>query len=228
MKNIYTGSSVLAIAAVMSGCVSTQPMSFESAVNSVNDVTSNCMVYTGDMSNPRVAALNKLLTIDIKNERTEVKAEALRTFSTTAKYLYKQAHSVQLFRDASFALCNAFYSAPEQDSDSFSQSISTLLSVLETSTNNPKASDESLEKLSEGQLQAIHKDILQAKESWHDVIRESSKHNAYMMAQVYITKMAFESLNQEYQYVYQDAHLTRYVAEESKLDNVANNRSDKE
>lgn len=201
MDKVKTGYIFIAIAAATSGCAPLQPMSFDTVSDTTNKAAGNCIVYTDSMSNPRAAALNKLLTMDIKNEASEVKVEALRTFSITAKHLYKQAHSIQLFRDASFALCNAYYAGTE--SDDFSYSISTLLSVLETSTSDSAVSKESIDNLSTTQLQAIHNEILEAKDSWDDVIRESSKHSAYMMAQMYITKMAFENLNQENQYSYQ-------------------------
>ncbi|PCD90189.1 hypothetical protein [Vibrio mediterranei] len=169
-----------------------------------NDIHKTCAVHTGHGSNNSHETLSLLTNAAFESHSEELKLEALKVYSHITANQYKQSHSIQLYRDASFALCQAYHSGMLSEPRAFSQSVSKLLTLLTHKANIEQLVDNDalLTPDSQQTFDQLQSELALTREQLLQVIADSSTHDAYLMAQLTITTMAFQSLDNEHQYNY--------------------------
>lgn len=163
-----------------------------------------CVISTEAASALNNESLKLVTQALLDSSSTEVQIEALRTIKANSTSNYQRAHSVQLYRDASFALCQAYQSGMFSDPKEFSSSVSNLLAILTHNATLTQLEDdgETLTGESLEQYKQLQNEIQRTKRQLNTMIDDSSTHSAYLMAQMSITTMAFQSLNQEFSHYY--------------------------
>lgn len=146
-----------------------------------------------------------LLEAAIDTDSDTARVEAFRSLSVVANQLYKRSHSVQLYRDASYYLCQAYlngaintdYSVVKADLDRLKADLeerSTQLLELKID-----GSGQELASLASSMSSLVQRvDSIEAKLE----IPENLKKDAYMTAQVHLAMVAFSSLGEEVEEFY--------------------------
>lgn len=135
------------------------------------------------------SSFNLMLEAALKSKEDTAKIQAFRTFSQGLKQLYKRTHTNQLYRDASYYLCQAYINGALTD-----ESINVFLSSLQpvdTTTQAPNNSS--------AQSQELLQDLKDKK---------TNIKNSYLLAQLILSNWAFSSLQTE---------ITTFYDAESKL-----------
>ena len=143
-----------------------------------------------------------LLEAAIDSDSDTARVEAFRSLSVVANQLYKRSHSVQLYRDASYYLCQAYLNgAINADYPVAKAKLDSLKKDLEKKRTEllelEKGHD--VQELATSMLSLVQKvDSIEKKLE----IPENLKKDAYMTAQVHLAMVAFSSLSEEFEKFY--------------------------
>lgn len=176
----------------------------EDAIMAEQERYRTCIIHAGDTSAVNQQALALMVNTAFESDSNELKIEALRAYSAGVSHQYKRSQSIQLYRDASFALCQAYQSGMLSEPKQFSQSVAKLLTLLTHNATLTQLDDDqhTLTPESERTFMQLQNELALTRDELDSLIAESTTHDAYLMAQLAITTMAFQSLEKEYPHFY--------------------------
>jgi hypothetical protein len=118
-----------------------------------------------------------------KSAEEKAQIELSATIKKGFGQLYKRSHSNQMYRDISYSLCQAYVNGAFSD-----DRLNTTIDIVKEFTNNEKIKK---------QLETIKTNIDQENQNLTDTTIDNNGYNSYLMVQMIVAKMAFDSLQQE-------------------------------